>query len=823
WNEVTQLFRAGMPLRKHRIHFKSYRSCFTASEAVDWLHDLLKNDSNFGPEVTRQQTVQLLRKFLKNRVIEDIKGRWGSEALEDNSRLYRFPQTSPHKEILIRPALSRSNIIENGSKDKDGVFSSNLFRKTPKKHEASGFKENLGILSKGEATTDLEQEAIHSREITQADIEDIWRNITLIHLQKILGFPSLEGILSPSQVNSQHIVYNMTNVSKHGVVTLQDKSGDLPHWVLSAMKCLANWPRSNDLNQPAYVGFERDVLKTVADYFISIPEPLLTFEYYELFVNILVVCGYVMVSNKQNAKRKLQDDPCGPQPAKAPNLNNVNSFKSTECLLLSLVCKKAVEENKFPSESWQQEESQVFHDKGCPRRTQQYISGCRRASGNDRLGGSCQNLSYLKDNHVRSLKFRPRCYSLEGGIDGGSEVPSKERTEHSSELDLAVFKDDEHFLQARYEAELMLNLCSKDCVPKKLDPVSSCLSEWSVADQKVCNEQSKSKYLCRSRSFGGCVGLDQHKMAARAESCISINAPVVEITVKPGSSAYLGVKKQCDTSLAPALDNDAVASDCIVARRWGQSTMELSENTSHSNSSLSTSVQNFSGAQSLLQPHLERLAIEALQLCCLLLPPPSRRRLQLLMRMMSRISQNVDMPRLHDAMGNRTLMVQTFSRCVLCCVEEVDLDELLATRLVSFLMDHHGDILQVPVYLQNAVQDQINYLKKVKVKYPGVEASSLVPAYSFCRQISTQEFEEQRVSTSQAAIAELLESIIKDKNLSVKDKKKKLKQFQKEYPEIYHRRFPNTESEVKLFADKPKIKPPMLMLKKKATIWSLRY
>lgn len=58
----------------------------------------------------------------------------------------------------------------------------------------------------------------------------------------------------------------------------------------------------------------------------------------------------------------------------------------------------------------------------------------------------------------------------------------------------------------------------------------------------------------------------------------------------------------------------------------------------------------------VLQPQCERVAIEALQLCTLLLPPASRRKLQLLMRMMSRISQNVDMPRLHPAIGTRTLV-----------------------------------------------------------------------------------------------------------------------------------------------------------------------
>lgn len=79
-----------MPLRKHRQRFKKHGSCFTASEAVDWLHEVLRSNSNFGPEVSRQQTVQLLRKFLKNHVIEDIKGRWGSEDLEDNGVLYRY-------------------------------------------------------------------------------------------------------------------------------------------------------------------------------------------------------------------------------------------------------------------------------------------------------------------------------------------------------------------------------------------------------------------------------------------------------------------------------------------------------------------------------------------------------------------------------------------------------------------------------------------------------------------------------------------------------------------------------------------------------------
>lgn len=42
-----------------------------------------------------------------------------------------------------------------------------------------------------------------------------------------------------------------------------------------------------DSEHPSYPGFERDVFKTVSDYFYSLPQPLLTYELYELFINVL--------------------------------------------------------------------------------------------------------------------------------------------------------------------------------------------------------------------------------------------------------------------------------------------------------------------------------------------------------------------------------------------------------------------------------------------------------------------------------------------------------------------------------------------------------
>ncbi|XP_015744469.1 DEP domain-containing protein 1A isoform X1 [Python bivittatus] len=785
WNEVTKYFRAQMPQKKHRQHFKKYGNCFTAAEAIDWLHELLRNNSNFGPEVTRQQTVQLLRKFLKNHVIEDIKGRWGSENLDDNHNLYRFPSASPVKILPRRYPLKETP--DNVPKKTESMFKLPQYSKRlPKKHdfqECQNNKENVKCEKDKKWVTS-------GRQITQADIEEVWRNVVMIHLQTILGIPSLEHILQPEQVIPSYIIYNMTNTSKHGVVLLQDKSEDFPHWVLSAMKCLANWPRCNDMSQPTYMGFERDVFKTVADYFLSLPEPLLTFRYYELFVKILVLCGYITIPNRSSGKFGIQNDLVFSKPS------HLNSFKSTECLLLSLLHRDADKEDE--SETSDKGSKRHTNEMGCSMNFQHSNMTCKGGAIHVQKGGSCQNLSQLKNEHTLPLKLKTRCHSLEGIADTTSSKCSKDGFKQFSQAGIHMVpltSNENKLLCFENKPVSSLDLCSDNISEKQTHGFRG-VSASSFPGQEQSSANHKSKQLCRSQSLCG----------IRNSSWCGIHAPVAEITVKP-HPVNLGPKSQSTTRMAVKIGSKSVGSDMAINKRFHKSTTQLSEYM------FSPSSFTLPGTSHLLQPHLERVAIEALQICCLLLPPPNRRKLQLLMRMISRMSENVDMPRLHDAVGTRTLMIQTFSRCILCC-KEVDLDEWLAIRFVSFLMDHQQEILGIPTYLQVAVQDHIETLRTTQMECLEEELSTIFPSYSYCMRITSQEFDEQKFSISQAAVAELLENIIKDRHLSLKEKKKKLKQFQKEYPQIYQNRFPTSESEAILFDDKPTIKQPMLSLRK---------
>ncbi|NXS93798.1 DEP1A protein, partial [Jacana jacana] len=795
WNEVTKYFRAGMPLRKHRQRFKKHGSCFTASEAVDWLHEVLRSNSNFGPEVSRQQTVQLLRKFLKNHVIEDIKGRWGSENLEDNGALYRFPSTSPVKPLAS--SCPQKENSENFSRDKERLFKlPHLSRTTSKRHELLQSLENMEQPNPS-ITEENQEDTIHRNEISQEYVKETWRNIILIHLQTILGLPSLEEVLQPAQIVPEHVLYNLANTSKHGVVVLQDKSEDLPHWVLSAMKCLAYWPRNNDMSQPTYSGFERDVFRTVADYFLSLPEPLLTFEYYELFVNVLVMCGYITIPDIYSGKHSVQDEKGDSQPSKTLHLN---SFKSTECLLLSLLRKEPDEKKAEHEASKKSSSEELTSQKQRVKKWQQRKLACKQGRADNLMGGSCQNLSGFSNEQDPPRTFRMRCYSLETVGDATSDVYNEGASGSLGQghVDTTLgARSGQQSLLCEHEADAVVQLGVDSTCPKQTHGIEGAAAS-ALRDKELLNENH------RSRQIHGVLGLLGKR---NSKSCSSINIPLAEITVKPRPQ-LCGLGKANPSAMASSVDIRAGVSDLPVSQRLSKSTTELSE------CSFTRSSYVLTGRQNLLQPHLERVAVEALQICCLLLPPPNRRKIQLLMRMVSRISQNADMPRLHPAMGTRSLMIHTFSRCVLCCAEEVDLDELLSTRLVSFLMDHQQEIFKVPTYLQVAVRDHIEYMKMAQCKYRKDEICAILPTYSYCRQITPEEFEQQKVSTSQAAVAELLENIIKDKNLSVKDKKKKLKQFQKEYPLIYQNRFPATENEAVLFENKPTIKQPMLSLRK---------
>jgi hypothetical protein len=84
-----------VPLKKHWRNFRTYQDCFSASEAIEWLYQYLKASPNFKSHtsLTRQQAIQLLQVFLKEKIIEDVRAsslKFQFKEFQDDDRLYKY-------------------------------------------------------------------------------------------------------------------------------------------------------------------------------------------------------------------------------------------------------------------------------------------------------------------------------------------------------------------------------------------------------------------------------------------------------------------------------------------------------------------------------------------------------------------------------------------------------------------------------------------------------------------------------------------------------------------------------------------------------------
>ena len=75
---------------------RSYESCFSSTEGIDWLHKNLQKNPNFGSDVTREQTILLLKKLFRAGIIENVREDSGEEEFKVWAAfLYLFMHWAP--------------------------------------------------------------------------------------------------------------------------------------------------------------------------------------------------------------------------------------------------------------------------------------------------------------------------------------------------------------------------------------------------------------------------------------------------------------------------------------------------------------------------------------------------------------------------------------------------------------------------------------------------------------------------------------------------------------------------------------------------------
>ncbi|GFN95197.1 dep domain-containing protein 1a [Plakobranchus ocellatus] len=323
WNDVISAFRQYLPCGRHRRYMKTFDNCFSGSAAIEWLLQYLKTNDSFQSDISRSKAASLVNKLYHAGIFEEVqvtKSMRHKTEVQEN-RLYRFLPESPSKIKLPRLPLAPRNdvgnfqmtsstkikgLTENVPKklEKSGSFKDVTKKEEVDKRPPSKLSRKISILKKEKDKKDAGEEIVNNekmsyppchiitRILTTKEIKDTWKAVFTIRLKKTLGVAQLGDIVQADLIDGYNVMHNCIYLNKSGVVTNIDASEQLPHWVISAMKCLAHWPEPQEPGLPNYAGFEKDVFGVVKDYFMGLEEPLVPYHLYDTFTAVFVMCGH---------------------------------------------------------------------------------------------------------------------------------------------------------------------------------------------------------------------------------------------------------------------------------------------------------------------------------------------------------------------------------------------------------------------------------------------------------------------------------------------------------------------------------------------------
>ncbi|RUS80958.1 hypothetical protein EGW08_011278, partial [Elysia chlorotica] len=336
WNDVIAAFRQYLPCGRHRRYMKTFDNCFSGSSAVEWLVQYLKTNDSFQSDISRGKAASLVNKLYHAGIFEEVQvtKNMRHKAEVQENRLYRFLPMSPSKIKISRLPLAPRNdsgLLHNLSNSKNKENNERISKKVEKSEEAdkkiqSRLSRKISILKKEKVKRETDSEAVGGAEnityppchiitriLTTKEIKDTWKAVFTLRLKKVLGVSQLCDIVQDDLIDGYNVMHNCIYLNKSGVVTNIDASEQLPHWVMSAMKCLAHWPEPREPGLPDYPGFEKDVFRVIRDYFLALDEPLVPYALYDTFTTVFVMCGHH--ESQQHVSYKEEDSDEFPVPS----------------------------------------------------------------------------------------------------------------------------------------------------------------------------------------------------------------------------------------------------------------------------------------------------------------------------------------------------------------------------------------------------------------------------------------------------------------------------------------------------------------------------
>ncbi|XP_013395436.1 DEP domain-containing protein 7 [Lingula anatina] len=175
----------------------------------------------------------------------------------------------------------------------------------------------------------------------------------------------------------------------------------------------------------------------------------------------------------------------------------------------------------------------------------------------------------------------------------------------------------------------------------------------------------------------------------------------------------------------------------------------------------------------------KRSGLEALQLSMLLLPTDIRAELKKLLKFMQVAASDGEM-KLDPKLSNREAVNNIFTGAVFKC-------KLLAPQptslLVMFMMDNCDAVFTTPKDIKFMVMQSLQQMK-------GSEMDPVVAeTFTYCDRVTQEEYKKQMEDYTEQCLRKIMDGILDDTSISLKEKKSRVKQFQRHHPYIFNKFF----------------------------------
>ncbi|XP_066406081.1 DEP domain-containing protein 4 [Molothrus aeneus] len=261
WNSIIHALYNQVEIRRRRQHLKTYRNCFTGSNAVDVvLSHLMQSMYLSCNDISRLKGVRVCQALMDHKVFEPVgaklylfKNGKETEFEDTDTSLYRFVNSSLDPLLPGKSKDNESFSPEQIYKQKTKLCSNKKCGTTlsnPLALEAADKKRIEELLQSIHVHASLPPKIMvnePTRLLSKGVIEDVWKQQALLRLLQLIDVPLLEDILvssvktkSESFGKEEDMIISNTFLDREVACSLN--LPELDRWLYAAIECLEYFP-----------------------------------------------------------------------------------------------------------------------------------------------------------------------------------------------------------------------------------------------------------------------------------------------------------------------------------------------------------------------------------------------------------------------------------------------------------------------------------------------------------------------------------------------------------------------------------------------------